>query len=252
MPVRPDPQTLITALSQARLSGQPLRAADWASAIGSEAEAYAVQDGVAAALGWLEGPLVRHWKSGGATRSGPFSHAPLDPAGVNPADGLGPLLGVEAEVALRLGRDVSPEAARAMTPEAAGDWVDAMAVSVELVASRWAEGLAAPALLRMADHQSHAGLLLGPWQPYAARDWSTQTCQVQIGSQTPVTHTGGHSLNDPAWLLPAWLRHLTRHGATVAAGTVVTTGSWVGCLPVHPGDRVSVDFAGLGHLTAQL
>lgn len=252
MSIRPDPQTLMTALTQARLSGQPLRAADWAGAIHSEAEAYAVQDGVAAALGWLEGPLVRHWKSGGATRSGPFSHAPLDPAGINPADRPGPLLGVEAEVALRLGRDVSPEAARAMAPEAAGHWVDAMAISVELVASRWAEGLAAPALLRMADHQSHAGLLLGPWQPYAARDWSTQTCQIQIGSQMPVTHTGSHSLNDPAWLLPAWLQHLTRHGATVAAGTVVTTGSWVGCLPVQPGDRVSVNFAGLGHLTAQL
>lgn len=252
MSIRPDPQTLITALTQARLSGQPLRAADWASAIHSEAEAYAVQDGVAAALGWLEGPLVRHWKSGGATRSGPFSHAPLDPAGINSADRPWPLLGVEAEVALRLGRDVSPEAARAMASETAGHWVDAMAVSVELVASRWAEGLAAPALLRMADHQSHAGLLLGPWQSYAARDWSTQTCQVQIGSQTPVTHTGSHSLNDPAWLLPAWLQHLTRHGAIVAAGTVVTTGSWVGCLPVQPGDRVSVDFAGLGHLTAQL
>lgn len=74
MSIRPDTQTLITALIQARLSGQPLRAADWVSAVHSEAEAYAVQDGVAAALGWAEGPLVRHWKSGGATRSGPFIH----------------------------------------------------------------------------------------------------------------------------------------------------------------------------------
>jgi 2-keto-4-pentenoate hydratase/2-oxohepta-3-ene-1,7-dioic acid hydratase in catechol pathway len=252
MAIRPDPQTLVAALTQAHLSGEPLRACDWVSAIHSEAQAYAVQDGVAAALGWPEGPLVRHWKSGGATRSGPFSHAPLDPAGINSTRRTWPLLGVEAEVALRLGRDVSPEAARAMVPEAAGNWIDAMAVSVEVVASRWAEGLAAPLLLRLADHQSHAGLLLGPWQPYAARDWLTQTCEVQIGSQAPVMHTGSHSLNDPAWLLPAWLQHLTRHGATVAAGTVVTTGSWVGCLPVQPGDRVSVDFAGLGHLTAQV
>ena len=252
MSIRPDTQTLITALIQARLGGQPLRAADWVSAVHSEADAYAVQDGVAAALGWAEGPLVRYWKSGGATRSGPFNHAPLDPAAINPASKTWPLLGVEAEVALRLGRDVSPEAARAMESETAGDWVDAMAVAVELVASRWTEGLAAPELLRMADHQSNAGLVLGIWQPYAARDWSTQPCQAQIGSQTPVTCIGTHSLNDPAWLLPAWLQHLTRHGTTVAAGTVVTTGSWVGCLPVQPGDRVSVDFAGLGNLTVWL
>jgi len=123
-----------------------LRASDWVSAVHNEVDAYVVQDGVAAALGWLEGPLVRHWKSGGATRSGPFSHVPLDPAGR-----IWPLLGVEAEVALRLGRDVSPEVARTMTPETAGDWVDAMAVSVELVALRGAEGLAASELLRMVD-----------------------------------------------------------------------------------------------------
>jgi 2-keto-4-pentenoate hydratase len=51
MSVRPDTQKLITALSQARLSGQPLRAADWVNAVHDEADAYAVQDGVAAALG---------------------------------------------------------------------------------------------------------------------------------------------------------------------------------------------------------
>ncbi len=248
MPVRPDTKTLITALIQARQSGQPLRAADWVCAVHNEADAYAVQDGVAAALGWAQGPMVRHWKSGGATRSGPFSHAPLDPAGVNAAGRPWPLLGVEAEVALRLGRDVSPKAARTMTPESACDWVDAIAVAVELVASRWAEGLAAPELLRMADHQSHAGLVLGPWQPFAARDWSTQACRVEIGSQTPVARTGSHSLNDPAWVLPAWLRHLTRFGATLAAGTVVTTGSWVGCLPVERGDRVRVSYEGLGEV----
>ena len=139
-----------------------------------------------------------------------------------------------------------------MLPEAAGGWIDAMTVSVELVTSRWVERLAAPELLRMADHQSHSGLLLGPWQPYAARDWSVQTCMVQIGHKAPVTCIGSHSLNNPACLLPAWLQHLTRHGATVPAGTVVTTGSWVGCLPEQPGERVSVDFDGLGSVTAQL
>lgn len=246
MSLHPNPQSLIAALVQARLSRQPLCAADWVNALQSEADAYVVQDGVAAALGWANGAVVRHWKSGGASRSGPFSHSPLAPAGINAEVLDGPLLGVEAEIALRLGRDVSPADAQAMVPQAAGEWVDAMAVSIEWVSSRWAEGMAAPALLRMADHQSHAGLLLGPWLPYVPCDWATQTCEVQLGHQTPVTRTGSHSLSDPAWLLPAWLQHLTRHGATVTAGTVVTTGSWVGCLPVQPGERVRVGFAGLG------
>ena len=139
-----------------------------------------------------------------------------------------------------------------MAPEIAGDWINAMAVSVELVASRWAEGLAAPELRRMADHQSHAGLARGPWQPCAAHDWTAQTREAQINGRTPVTRTGSHSLNDPTWLLPAWLQRLAHHGSPAAAGTAVTTGSWVGCLPVQPGDLVSVDFAGLRDLTVRL
>ncbi len=151
-----------------------------------------------------------------------------------------------------MGCDVSPVAARAMRPETAGDWVDAMTVSVELVATRWAEGLAAPDLQRMADHQSHAGLPLGPWRQYVARDWSAQTCWVEIGREAPVRRTGGHSLNDPVWVLPAWLRHLTPYGATVAPGAVVTSGSWVGWLPVERGQRLNVSFEGLGELAVRV
>jgi 2-keto-4-pentenoate hydratase len=61
---------------------------------------------------------------------------------------------------------------------------------------------------------------------------------------------GRHALGHPAAVLPAWLRHATQgiQGETrvVRAGTVVTTGSWVGTLPVQRGDTVEVDFAGLG------
>lgn len=160
---------LITALTHAHQTGQTLPAAHWVHAVQSEDDAYAVQDGVAAALGWVNGSQVRHWKSGGAARSGPFSHAPLNPAGVNPRTRPQLVLGVEAEVALRLGRAISPDEARTMTPEAAGDCLDAMAIAVEWVGSRWTEGLSAPALLRMADQQSNLGLVHGPWVPYVAR-----------------------------------------------------------------------------------
>ena len=73
--------------------------------------------------------------------------------------------------------------------------------------------------------------------------------KVKLASQTPATCIGTHSLNDPAWPVPAWLQHLTRHGTAVAVGTRVTTGSWVGCMPIPPDDRVSIDFAGLGNQT---
>jgi len=48
----------------------------------------------------------------------------------------------------------------------------------------------------------------------------------------PTERIGTHSLRDPAWVLPQWLRHATRHGATLPAGTVVTTGTWAGVVPL--------------------
>jgi 2-keto-4-pentenoate hydratase len=217
MPVAPRDTSiaaLVHALAASHRTGTPLHASDWAGTVQTEADAYAVQDGVAAALGW---PLTR-WKSGGAGAQGPFSHSP-----VNPVAGTAPL-GVEAEVALRVARDITPADAHGPLDGV----VDAMCIAVELIASRWVEGLDAPALLRMADHQSNAGLLLGDWQPYRALDWALLDWRLTLPGQPDIVRRGGHSLADPAAVLPAWLKHVTRHGRTVPAGTVVTTGAWGG------------------------
>jgi len=219
-------KALIQALAACHRDGTRLRAADWPNAVHDEADAYAVQEGVAAALGW---PLDR-WKSGGASAQGPFSHSP-----VNPVAGTA-LLGVEAEVALRVGADGSPEA---------------MCIAIELVASRWAEGLDAPALLRMADHQSNAGLLLGAWQPYRALDWGRLEWRLALPGQPEIVRRGGHSLADPAGVLPAWLKHATRHGNTLPAGTVVTTGAWGGLHPLQGEARGTLSFEDLGEFAFQ-
>ena len=47
-------------------------------------------------------------------------------------------------------------------------------------------------------------------------------------------------------MLPGWLRHATRDGTTVPAGTVVTTGSWCGVLTAQAGNRVVAAFDGIG------
>jgi 2-keto-4-pentenoate hydratase len=225
-------RALIEALVACHRDGRRLKAADWAAAVGSQADAYAVQDGVAAALGWR----LDRWKSGGAGRHGPFSHSP-----VNPVAGTA-LLGIEAEVALRIGRDVTP--ANAQGP--LHGVVEAMCIAVELVASRWEEGLAAPDLLRMADHQSNAGLLLGAWQPFQALDWGQLEWRLALRDQPDIVRRGGHSLADPAGVVSAWLRHATRHGDTLPAGTVVTTGAWGGLHPISGTAHGTLGIAGLG------
>jgi len=232
-------------------------AGEWALALATQAEAYVVQDAVAAELAWFSFAPPAHWKSGGPTRDLPLTHAPLPPGGVR-ASGASfddwPMhsRGIEAEIALRLGIDVGPALAAELQYEDHGRLVDAMTVSIEVCDSRWREGAQASALLRLADLQSHAALALGDWLPYARRDWATQQCLVKLGAQAPVVRIGSHALGDPAWVLPQWLRHATRHGDTVPAGTVVTTGTWVGMLPAQDGDGVSVEFAGIGSASLQL
>ena len=170
-------EAVTQALLQARRSGLPADAAPLADALPDANAAYAVQHRVAQALGWFGDGAPRHWKSGGPGRSQPLTHAPLPAAGVwaSPGDASRwPMHHrlVESEIALRLGREVDAELARTLDMDGAAALVDAMAVSIEIVDSRWQQGLAAPALLRLADLASHAALVLGEWQPFERRDWA--------------------------------------------------------------------------------
>ncbi len=231
---------------------------DAAGAVPADAEAaYAAQDAVAQAFGWFGAQLPGFWKSGGPSRSAVLTHAGLPPAGVWPSpararDWAFAMRGIEAEIALRLAQDVDPQRARTLDLAQATALVDAMCVSIEIVDSRWREAMDAPALAKLADLQSHGALVLGDWVPFAPRDWANQVCTVRIGDQPPVERRGTHAMSDPVFVLPAWLRHATRNGATVPAGTVVTTGTWVGILPASAGDLVSVEFPGIGHASVQL
>lgn len=248
-------EAVSAALLQARRSGTPVDATPLADALADAGEAYAVQQQVAQALGWFAAGTPRFWKSGGPGREQPLTHAPLPPAGVRsaPADlSRWPmhLRLVESEIALRLGHDVDAALAATLDADGARALVDAMAVSIELVDSRWQQGLAAPALLRLADLASHAALVLGDWQPFAPRDWATQRCRLAIGTRPLLERTGTHSCGDPAWVLADWLRHATvRHG-TLPAGTVVTTGTWAGAPEASAGEHIVLEFPGVGQASA--
>ncbi len=250
-------ESVTAALLAARRDQRPADATPLTEALTHAEDAYAVQARVAAALEGADAPFPRHWKSGGPSRSAVLTHAPLPAAGVwaSPAVAAGfhfNLRLIEAEIALRLGEAVTPAMAERLLPDTASALVDAMAVSIEVVDSRWQQGPAAPALLKLADLQSHGALVLGDWVAYQPRDWAAQTCAVQIGAQAPAHFTGTHSLGDPASLLSLWLRHATRHGHTVPADTVVTTGTWCGMLKAQAGDRVHARFAGVGEAHVQL
>jgi 2-keto-4-pentenoate hydratase len=252
----PNVDRVAQALLRARRTHTTLPSALFARELNRPEEAYAVQDAVAHALGWFGDTPARHWKSGAPSRNAEATHAPLPPDGVwhSPARAAHRSFhrrGIEAEIALRLRQPVDAARAASLTPQQSLGLIDAMTVAIEIVDSRWVDD-DAPALLKLADMQVNGALVLGDWVPFVARDWSAQTCRAQVGRQPVVQRSGSHPCGDPTWSLLAWLRHATREGATLAAGSVVTTGSWIGLLQAQPGDCVGVAFDGIGHASVQL
>lgn len=245
------------ALLAARRDRCPGDATPFAGALTDPAQAFAVQDMVSRGMGVPPQEVARYWKTGAPGRDGVAPHAALPAAGIwaSGASARGwpfNIRLVEAEVAFRLAREISPSQALALSRADMPGLLDAMAVAIELVDSRWRQAMAAPALLKLADLQSHGALVLGAWVPFADRDWRRQSCTVQIGELPPVARCGTHAAGDPLALLPGWLRHATRNGAAVPGGTVVTTGTWCGMLPAAAGDRVNVHFDEVGEALAQL
>ena len=255
----PTATALAAALTQARAQRTPTDATPFAHTLTQPEQAYAVQRAMAATQGWFKDGVPTAWKSGGPSRTGALTHAPLPDAGIwqSPAKAAAHQWhfnrhGVEAEIALRLNRPVDAALAATLTPESAEGLIDAMAVSIELVDTRLQQSFDAPPLVKLADLQAHSALILSAWQPYRRVDWTAQTCRVKIGAQPEVVHTGTHSMGDPAWLLPLWLRHATAEFGTVPAGAVVTTGTWVGILMAQAGDLVQVTFDGIADASVQI
>ena len=101
--------------------------------------------------------------------------------------------------------------------------------------------------LRIAQPAAVQRVSLPVWIPgsYLVREFARHLSGLQA-------RQGSHSLQDPAWLLPQWLRHATAHFGVLRAGSVVTTGSWCGLLMAQAGERVQVAFDGLGVLDVML
>jgi 2-keto-4-pentenoate hydratase len=162
--------------------------------------------------------------------------------------------GVEVEFAFRLAR-AFPAAAVAPSRGAVEDAIASCHVVLEICASRLAEGLKAPPLLQLADAGSNLGLIIGPqvtnWRAIGDTAKGLLTALTADGAVIAET-TGGHSTGD----LPALLHWLVGHCVTkrggLAAGSLVTTGSWMGIRWVKPPVRVAGRFAGIGTVEAEL
>ena len=160
--------SVIDALLQARRSATPADAQPLAASLSGPDQAYAVQMAVMAQLTGQPG-VPQHWKSGGPSRDLPLTHAQLPPDGVwtSPAtagDWTFHQRGIEIEIALRLGVAVDAAQAASLQPDAVDHLIDAMAVSIEIVDSRWQQASAAAQLSEKLA-PSGSGIWFGEGEP---------------------------------------------------------------------------------------
>ena len=209
-------------------------------------EAYAVQDAVARQLGSLGG-----WKVGAKAPGATPNAAPLLADLVRPSPADWPssslhMIGVEAERAFRLGRDIE---APSGPLGAAEIWaaVESVHAAIEIVDTRLANWRDADRLWVLADNQSNGGFVYAP-EGVSFRDKSFADVAVRlvVSGRTVVKGTGGNPAGDPLWLVEWLVNHCVQHRGGLRAGMFVTTGSCTGMPFVEAGASVEVTFEGIG------
>jgi|SRR4051794_5017483 len=249
------------AIASARSGLVPLRpfAADIAPRDG--VEGYRIQDAVHTLLAPDVGPLVGykigctspvmqrylgipHPCAGGVFANG--VHA----SGVRLQHADYVRVGVECEIAVRLGRDLA--AGGTFTADSVADAIDAYYPAIEIVDDRYADwrSIGAPTLI--ADDFFAAGCVLGEGLSRAAAPNLLDVTGIAlINGVESGRGTGADVLGHPHAAL-AWLaNHLAASGKHLRAGQIVLTGSLVQTVWLNAGDRAVMELSGLGTVAAE-
>ena len=159
-------------------------------------------------------------------------------------------VGVECEIAVRLGADL-PAAAAPFARDRVAAAVDACMAAIEIVDDRWVDYRRVDTPSLIADDFFNAACVLGP--PVAG--WRTLDLTQVVGvTRINGAEVGrgrgadvmGHPLAALAWLADS----LAARDQALSAGDVVLTGSVVETRWVTRGDSVAVSLSGLGEAHA--
>jgi len=150
-------------------------------------------------------------------------------------------LGVEPEIALRLG---APLAGRVSKHEAAAA-VDAVAIALEIVERRGAEGLTT----LIADGTLQFGSVIGEWTAdYDPLTLDETDIKLQVDGETngfvSAAEVLGHPLNALCWLSEA----AERIGIELRQGDVILTGAIMPAQHLNPGQMAELASDGLGDI----
>ncbi len=224
----------------------------------SLAEAYTVQDHVAAIRGWKR----TGWKAGLTSAAARatwhidtpvvaaqlFAHATHTSAfeAASPSAVI-----AEAEYTVRLAKDV-PARSRPYTGIEMADFVGAVVPSIEIVVSRFVEGSAPGLFSTVADNSNHGWLVLGipisQWQPL---DLVNQPVTLLVNASVVASGKGSDILGHPFEVVAWFANHCADKGKPLREGEVIATGACAK-FTVHAPCTVTADFGPLGSACMRL
>lgn len=153
-------------------------------------------------------------------------------------------LGVECEIAVRMGRDVG-QGRGSSTIEEMAEAIDAVAPALELVEDRHADYKSLDMLTLVADNSWNAGIVLGEFR----QDWPDLAAiegVVERNGETLDRGFGRDVMGHPFVPL-LWLsQHLAARGELLRAGDIVMTGSITPTYFPIPGERIRFSLGELG------
>ena len=239
-------------LVDAHRAGRPAQTAG--VELHEESEAYRVQDAVFAELWSGKRPVA--WKAGGPSDKVEPTAAPIPPQHLlgSPASVAGAkmrMIGVEAEVAFRLAKDLPPRS-RPYSDRSVAAAVGEVLVAIELCDTRLANWKETSGLWKLADFQNSSALVVGSgtadWRKI---DFLEQWVAFRIGARIAKVK-GAHPFGNPFRLLPWLVAHCRKRGMGLYAGDVITTGAWTGLEIAKAGDEVMARFPGIGEATVRI
>ena len=208
--------------------------------------AYAVQDRIAGLFGPVGG-----WKVGAKAPPDMPIAAPLFADLVRPSPAEWPagslhMIGIEAELAFRVGRDV-PARREPLSDDEIWGSIASMHAAVEIVDTRLATWKDADRLWVLSDNQSNGGFVYDR-AGLAVPDGPLAEAQVRLvlDGKTVIDGVRANPAGDPRRLV-AWLvNHCALSRGGLREGMFITTGSYTGMPFVEPGASVEARFDGIG------
>jgi len=211
------------------------------------AAAYAIQHEVAKSFAAIGGWKVSPFLPDGPPFCGALPAAGIMAGPATLASAAFTLRGVEAEVSVRMARDLPPRG----TPYTRDEVADAIAgfhPAIEVLQSRFVEPGAITAMTGLADTQAHGAFIYGArvanWR---AVDLAAESLVQRVDGEVNATRTGqpgGDLLGEVVWLAnegSVWAGGLK-------AGQFVTCGSWSGANRVGPAAKIRVKFSTVGEV----